>query len=178
MTSPDITLFIGGCRSGKSRRALELAEATPATNRLYIATCIPQDEEMRRRVASHQQERGSDWETLEIPLDLPAALETHAAEDTLVLVDCLTLWISNLMLERHWQRAQEAQGSIRTLIRSLHKSRGSIVLVSNEVGTGIVPENPLARLFRDVAGAMNQEVADAATRVVWTVAGIPVKIKP
>jgi adenosylcobinamide kinase/adenosylcobinamide-phosphate guanylyltransferase len=178
MTSPDITFFIGGCRSGKSRRALKLAEAAPVEKRLYIATCVPQDDEMRRRVECHQKERGTGWQTLEVPLDLPSAIDTHAAENTLVLVDCLTLWISNLMLEGDWQQPQEADAPIRRLIRSLRRPRGPIVLVSNEVGTGIVPENPLARLYRDVAGAMNQKVAETATRVVWTVAGIPVTIKP
>jgi adenosylcobinamide kinase/adenosylcobinamide-phosphate guanylyltransferase len=178
MMQPDISFFIGGCRSGKSRRALELAEAVPAQKRFYIATCVPRDEEMHRRVAAHRKHRGPGWNTLEVPLDLPQAIRAHAAEDSVVLVDCLTLWISNLMLDGGWRQAHEAEKSIRNLTQSLQALPGAVVLVSNEVGTGIVPENPSARLFRDIAGALNQKVAAAATAVVWMVAGIPVRIKP
>jgi adenosylcobinamide kinase/adenosylcobinamide-phosphate guanylyltransferase len=128
-------------------------------------------------VKAHQKERGHGWKTVEAPLELTQAIATHTAADTVVLVDCLTLWVSNLMMETDAREAQAYTSKIRQLVRSLKTVHGPIVLVSNEVGTGIVPENQMARLFRDVVGTLNQEIARAATTVFWMVAGIPVKIK-
>lgn len=178
MTQPQISFVIGGCRSGKSRQALALAETFAVEQRVFIATCVALDEEMRQRVTAHQKERGGDWQTVEAPLELSQAIATHTAGDTVVLVDCLTLWISNLIMETEARQAEAYVPKIRQLVQSLATVRGPIVLVSNEVGTGIVPENKMARLFRDVVGILNQEIARAATRVIWMVAGIPVKIKP
>ncbi len=169
------TLIIGGCRSGKSAEALAKAEAIEAGRRLFVATCRPYDEEMRARIERHRRERDASWETLEVPLELPAALEAHDARGHIILVDCLTLWITNLMMDERTQADVEAQ--ITSLTQTLETMRSPVILVSNEVGQGIVPENEMARRFRDLAGTVNQKVAASVDQVIWMVAGIPVKIK-
>jgi len=168
------TLVIGGCRSGKSSRAQTLAEGLPG-KKLYIATCVPQDAEMRERAARHQAQRGNAWTTLEEPIALAAAIDAHSAKFAVILVDCLTLWTSNILLGLLGKPGLEKERA--ALLESLAKSACPVVLVTNEVGAGIVPENKLARLYRDEAGRVNQEVAGAADRVIWMVAGIPVQIK-
>jgi adenosylcobinamide kinase/adenosylcobinamide-phosphate guanylyltransferase len=171
----DITLVIGGCRSGKSRVALETA-AGIAGPRIFIATAEPFDEEMRARVKAHRAQRGSGWTTVEAPRELPEAVAAHAAAaGGVVLVDCLTLWITNLMLES--EDASRMDDRVGRLVAALQESRAPVILVANEVGAGIVPENRLARLFRDAAGSANQAVAACADKVIWVVAGIPVRIK-
>lgn len=169
------TLIIGGCRSGKSRHALEISEKLKAPNKLFIATCIPYDDEMKQRVARHQQERGDDWQTLEAPLELPDAIREHSPKNDLILVDCLTLWVNNLLLETSDPDAVEK--AVQNLQNALKTARRPVILVSNEVGAGIVPENALARQFRDLMGQTNQQIAACADRVIWTVAGIPVTVK-
>jgi adenosylcobinamide kinase/adenosylcobinamide-phosphate guanylyltransferase len=171
----EITLVIGGCKSGKSRQALEIAESY-GLRPLFLATCVPCDEEMATRVARHRQERGDAWEAIEVPLALPEAICDHAGQDRVLLVDCLTLWISNLLMRRE----EEAFVTARTerLAESLVAASCPVVLVSNEVGCGIVPENRLSRLFRDLSGLTNQRVAAVAHRVVRMTAGIAVRIKP
>jgi adenosylcobinamide kinase/adenosylcobinamide-phosphate guanylyltransferase len=171
----ETTLVIGGCRSGKSRHALELAESAGGNRKVYVATCVPMDEEMRRRVERHQAERGAGWRTVETPLAIGASIEQNGPQADVILVDCLTLWISNLMGEG--RSCEAIVGEAEALCRVLHASCCPVVLVSNEVGGGIVPENAMARQFRDTAGFVNQIVARACTRVVWTVAGIPVTVK-
>lgn len=141
-----------------------------------MATCVPHDEEMRRRVARHQAERSALWETEEVPLELPKAIRRRGSRADLILVDCLTLWTSNLLLETDSPESIELE--MQQLTLALEGARCPVILVSNEVGCGIVPENPLARQFRDLAGFCNQAVAAAADRVVWMVAGIPVTVKP
>ena len=169
--STDITLVLGGARSGKSRHAEGLVTATPGP-RVYIATAQIWDEEMADRVAHHRQDRGPGWTTVEEPLDLPGALRRHAAPGTGVLVDCLTLWLSNLMMAEADIPAKSAE-----LLEALADVQGRVVLVSNEVGLGIVPDNALARRFRDHAGRLHQEVAALATRVVFIAAGLPMVLK-
>jgi adenosylcobinamide kinase/adenosylcobinamide-phosphate guanylyltransferase len=169
-----ITFVIGGCRSGKSGHAQALAEEMPG-RKLYLATCVPQDEEMQARVRRHQQQRGAGWETLEEPQALSAAIDTHGRDYSVILVDCLTLWTSNLLLSADGRTALE--NATRALVQSLAGAQCQVILVSNEVGAGIVPENELARLYRDEAGRVNQQIAAAADRVIWMVAGIPVQIK-
>lgn len=164
-----IILITGGARSGKSAlaeaRALELGR--PA---VYIATGEAGDAEMAARIAAHRARRGPDWQTHAEPLDLVAAL--GATDGRPRLVDCLTLWLSNLMLAgRDWRAEAEA------LLAALSRQRAPVVLVTNEVGLGIVPENRLAREFRDAAGLLNQWVAAAAEEVVLAVAGLPVRVK-
>jgi adenosylcobinamide kinase/adenosylcobinamide-phosphate guanylyltransferase len=168
-------LILGGCRSGKSHHALQLAESL-AQRRIFVATCVPRDEEMQQRVDRHQQVRDASWTTLEIPLDLAGAIRTHDWTSKVMLVDCLTLWLSNLLMEdKEIDRIREEIADLADAVRS---APNPIILVSNEVGAGIVPENRLARQYRDLAGWANQAMAAVCNRVVWTVAGIPVTIKP
>ena len=167
--TPMLTLVLGGTRSGKSRYAETLLGPLPKPW-LYIATAQAFDEEMRARIAEHRGRRGPEWETVEAPLDLPTAL--LRARHRPVLVDCLTLWLSNLILgERDLEAAAVA------LETALAQRSAPAVLVSNEVGLGIVPENALARRFRDAAGILHQRLAERAERVVFTVAGIPMVVK-
>lgn len=165
-----LTFVLGGARSGKSRFAETLVTEAPAPW-LYIATAEPLDGEMRARVAAHRARRGPGWETAEVPLDLAAALAA-APQGRAVLVDCLTLWLSNLLLAGRDPRAESER-----LAEALARPRGAWVVVANEVGLGIVPENALARRFRDAAGWLNQRVAAVAGRVVLTVAGLPMEVK-
>lgn len=171
-----VMLVIGGCRSGKSRYALQYADSLAADTKIFLATCQPEDDEMRLRVENHQKERGQSWQAIEVPVDLPEAILEHSSVGTLILADCLTLWISNLMLADLEADAIEAR--VEALCAALEKTDATVVLVSNEVGTGIVPENRLARAYRDFVGWANQKVAAVAEQVVMTVAGIPVTLKP
>jgi len=170
----EIALIIGGCRSGKSRYALELAKQVPGDRRIFIATCVPKDEEMEMRIARHKEGRNKSWSTIEVPIHLPEAIIEYSSKSDLILVDCLTLWISNLILDNNDVDISEAA---LCLAKSLKDVQCPVIMVSNEVGTGIVPENRLARLFRDAAGIVNQNVAACSDRVIWMVAGIPVPIK-
>ena len=175
------TIFvIGGCRSGKSQHALDLVEAMPAEEKIFIATCVPQDEEMKQRVDNHQKQRGRKWKTVEAPVKLPQAITGNARANAVVVVDCLTLWMNNLLMEHaeaHDAVKHHAEAQIDELTRAIEAAHGPVVLVSNEVGTGIVPVNKLARIYRDLIGTLNQAVAKASESVVWVVAGIPVTIK-
>ncbi len=165
-------LILGGARSGKSQRALAVAEAAGAARMHFIATAEAFDEEMAERIARHRADRGGDWETIEAPLDLAEAILDCAGEDTVCLVDCLTLWLSNLM---HTGRDIEAEAI--ALCQSLQNTDGHVILVSNEVGLGLVPETPLGRRFRDAQGRLNQDVAAVCDRVEFVVAGLPMTLK-
>jgi adenosyl cobinamide kinase/adenosyl cobinamide phosphate guanylyltransferase len=167
--STSVTLVLGGARSGKSRHAEGLVTALPGPWR-YIATAQPLDEEMRARIAAHQARRGAGWATIEAPLNLAEALE--AAGPQPALVDCLTLWLINLMLGGH-----DPEGATRALDVALDQRAAPTVLVANEVGLGIVPENALARAFRDSAGRLNQHLAARADAVLFLVAGLPMRVK-
>ena len=170
------TVFVlGGCRSGKSSCALDTAHKFDGDNKLFIATCIPHDDEMKQRVARHREERSQAWETLEAPILLPEAIIENSPRADAIIVDCLTLWVSNLLMDS--DDADKIEKQIPRLTDAIKKSQCPIVLVSNEVGQGIVPENKLARQFRDLVGYVNQAVAGCVDEVIWTVAGIPVKIK-
>ena len=170
-------LVIGGCKSGKSRHALELAASVELPRKLFVATCVPRDAEMHQRVARHQAERGPEWHTLEEPLRLADVIHGRSAESDLILVDCLTLWLSNLMLADD-PPLNELAPRFNELAAALKAAPCPVILVSNEVGAGIVPENQLARRYRDAAGMMNQTLAAGVDRVTWVVAGIPVTVKP
>jgi adenosylcobinamide kinase/adenosylcobinamide-phosphate guanylyltransferase len=170
LPDPTLTLVLGGARSGKSRHAEALAERHPPPWR-YIATARALDPEMTARIAEHRARRPAAWITAEAPLDLPAALAA-APDGQPVLVDCLTLWLSNLLLAG----ADPAPETSR-LAAALAAPRGPWIAVSNEVGLGIVPDNPLARRFRDAAGRLNQDVAAAATEVLLVAAGLPLRLK-
>ena len=160
-----LTFVLGGARSGKSRHAEALVTALPPPWR-YVATAQAFDDEMRLRIAAHRERRAPGWETMEAPQDLPAALETPLP----VLVDCLTLWVSNLLLAG---REPDWPG----LAAALDARPAPTVLVANEVGLGIVPDNALARRFRDLAGVLHQAVAARANRVILMVAGLPMVVK-
>lgn len=166
-----VTLILGGARSGKSRYAQTLAESQPGPC-VYLATAEVRDDEMADRVDSHQRDRGTRWTTHEEPVDLITALRSAATPDGVVLVDCLTLWLSNLM-ERDRDIANEAAA----LMDALPGLGGPVIFVSNEVGQGIVPDNALARRFRDEAGRLHQAVAAAAQRVDFVAAGLPLTLK-
>jgi adenosylcobinamide kinase/adenosylcobinamide-phosphate guanylyltransferase len=170
----DVTLVLGGCKSGKSRHALSLAEGYHL-RQLFFATCIPHDEEMKKRVARHKEERNGKWRTIDAPLELCESIASHGNEGNVLLVDCLTLWISNLLMSMETET--RVMQEVDRLVEVLDLISCPVVLVSNEVGAGIVPENSLARLFRDIAGVANQKIAAGVNRVVWMVAGIPVVLK-
>lgn len=163
------TFVIGGARSGKSRYAESLITAQPPPW-AYIATAQAIDEEMTARIAAHRARRTADWTTVEAPHDLAAALQ--ACTDRPVLVDCLTLWLSNLMLAN-----ADLEAQMMNLEAVLPKITGPLVVVSNEVGAGIVPDHRLGRRFRDVQGVLNQRMAACADRVIFTVAGLPLVLK-
>ena len=167
---PHLTLVLGGARSGKSRHAEALIEALPPPWS-YIATAQAWDDEMRARIAEHRARRPADWIAQDAPLDLPEAIRGLPAGRP-VLVDCLTLWLTNLILA---ERDTAAAGS--DLIAACAEASGPVVLVSNEVGLGIVPDNALARRFRDKAGRLHQAIAARAGRVVFMVAGLPMQVK-
>ncbi len=170
------TVFVlGGCRSGKSRHALETAETFPGSPQIFVATCVPHDEEMQVRVTRHRRERSRNWQTIETPILLPEVITENSRRAAVLLIDCLTLWISNLLMAGEDEKA--IQRRIEALTRAMAAAECPLVMVSNEVGGGIVPDNQLARQFRDLVGSANQAVAGAAKRVVWMVAGIPVTVK-
>jgi len=171
-----ITIVIGGCRSGKSSFALDQAGKIKGKNKYFIATSVPTDSEMEERVENHQKERGEDWNTIEEPVRIHEKINEYSPLACVILVDCLTLWVSNLLFQSYDPARIEA--AIQDLENALNKSKCPVFLVSNEVGTGIVPENKLARQFRDLAGLVNQRMARVADRVVMMVAGIDVQIKP
>ncbi len=165
-----IILITGGARSGKSVRAEARAKAF-AGKPVYIATAEPLDVEMRERIANHRVRRGNEWSEHETPLELVAMLDATDGGGAR-LVDCLTLWLSNLLhAERDWSR------ETTQLAESLRAQKSPVVLVTNEVGLGIVPDNALARQFRDAAGIMNQMIAQAADEVEFVVAGLPMRVK-
>ena len=161
----NVTLILGGARSGKS----SFAESLCKPPRTYIATAQAFDEEMKARIAQHREDRGAKWNTIEAPLDLVSAVKTAKGD---VLVDCLTLWLTNLVMN---EKVVEAE--VFALTEALKHTSNKVVIVSNELGLGLVPEHGLARRFRDQHGLMNQRVAEVAQCVVFMVAGIPQVIK-
>lgn len=164
-------LVLGGARSGKSGYAQARAEAIDGRH-IFVATAEAHDDEMRDRIARHQAERDARWRTVEAPRDLPATVAALDQPDAVILVDCLTLWLSNLLLVGADlnRAAAELAGTIRSF-------RGHLILVANEVGLGIVPDNALARRFRDEAGRLNQAVAAAVGEVQMIFAGLPQRLK-
>lgn len=162
----ELTLILGGARSGKTARALAIARPP----RVYVATAEPGDAEMAERIRRHREEREADWALIEAPLDLAAAVAS-APEGTL-LIDCLTLWLSNLMAAG---RAPESETG--RLLAAIEARAGAVVAVSNELGLGLVPMDGLSRQYRDAHGRMNQQVAAAADHVEFVAAGLPLKLK-
>lgn len=167
-----VTLVLGGARSGKSAHAETLIEAHGGAP-VYVATAEAGDDEMAERIAAHRARRGQGWTTVEAPIELADAVRTQARAGNAVLVDCLTIWLSNLLFA-----ARDVEADMADLMAALGEAQGPVVLVSNEVGLGIVPENALARAFRDHAGRLNQRAAEAADQVVLVTAGLPMTLKP
>ena len=168
---PAVTLVLGGARSGKSRYAecLVLGAAAGGT---YCATAEAGDAEMAARIAAHQARRGRFWQTVEEPLALAPVIAAAASPQRPLLVDCLTLWLSNLMLA-----GKPIEDETADLVSALRVAAGPVVLVANEVGMGLVPGTPLGRRFRDAAGALNQQIAALADQVVFIAAGLPLILK-
>jgi adenosylcobinamide kinase/adenosylcobinamide-phosphate guanylyltransferase len=164
-------LVLGGARSGKSAYAERLV-AESGLERVYVATGEPGDPEMAERIAHHRRRRGDDWRTVEAPTQLEDVLEAEATEGRAVLVDCLTLWLSNLMLA-----GLDVEARSERLSLLMSRLPGLLVFVSNEVGLGVVPDNPLGRRFRDAQGRLNQAIARAADRVILMAAGLPLVLK-
>lgn len=162
--------MLGGARSGKSRHALALAESL-AAKRVYIATAEALDDEMAERIARHIAERDSTWATFEAPVELSAAIEENAGA-AVIVVDCLTLWLSNLILSE-----ADLDIEIDTLLRSIQQCPSNLIIVANEVGQGLVPSNELGRRFRDEQGRLNQAVASVSEQVDMIVAGLPLRLK-
>ncbi|MFV0800195.1 bifunctional adenosylcobinamide kinase/adenosylcobinamide-phosphate guanylyltransferase [Brucella sp. MAB-22] len=172
MASPGKSvLVLGGARSGKSSYAEKMVESS-GLQPLYLATGRAFDKEMENRIAIHRDRRGSEWQTVEEPLDLVGALTLNAAADRFVLVDCLTLWLTNLMMAERDITTETA-----SLVAMLPNLAGPVVFVSSEVGLGIVPENRMAREFRDHAGFLHQAVAAIADEVYFMAAGLPLRMK-
>jgi adenosylcobinamide kinase / adenosylcobinamide-phosphate guanylyltransferase len=168
-----LTLVLGGARSGKSRYAESLIAALPPPWQppwAYVATAEALDAEMAQRIETHRARRGANWQTIEAPRDLAAALAT--SETMAVLIDCLTLWLSNLLLAD-----AEIEAEMMRLEAALAAAKMPVVLVANEVGLGIVPDHPLGRRFRDLQGLLNQRIAARADRVILMVAGLPLALK-
>jgi adenosylcobinamide kinase/adenosylcobinamide-phosphate guanylyltransferase len=167
-----LILVGGGARSGKSRHALHLARQCGA-RLAFIATAAPADDEMRDRIALHRSERGPEFTTFEEPLAVVSVIQAQAPHFNAVVVDCLTLWLSNIM--HATPDVIQEQGL--QLVQAAASAPASVILVTNEVGCGIVPENALAREFRDRAGKLNEQAAEAAAEVYWMIFGIPLKVK-
>jgi adenosylcobinamide kinase/adenosylcobinamide-phosphate guanylyltransferase len=165
-----LALALGGARSGKSAFAESLCG--PPGARVFLATAEPFDEEMRARIARHRADRGAGWETIEAPRDLTGALRAADAPGRTLLVDCLTLWLSNRMLD-----GADVEADAAALVAALPGLAARVVMVSNEVGMGLVPDTALGRRFRDAQGRLNQRVAAAADYVVFVAAGLPLVLK-
>jgi len=170
-----LILILGGARSGKSRFAVNLAKKYGGKVS-FIATCLPKDLEMNSRIRIHKKARPSHWQTFEEPEDLPLLLKRIGAKSKVIIIDCLTLWVSNLLLKGFSEN--NIEGKINEILRSLSKIKAKFIVVSNEVGLGIVPKNKLARNFRDIAGKINQIVAGKSDNIFFMVAGIPLKMEP
>ena len=169
--SPETTLVLGGARSGKSAYAERLARESGG-ERVYLATATAGDGEMSERIAHHRDRRGPDWITVEEPFALADILMRESRPGRTILVDCLTLWLSNVMLAE-----RDVEAETRDLRASILSSSGPVILVSNEIGLGLVPETPLGRRFRDAQGRLNQAVAATVPRVIFVAAGLPLVLK-
>jgi len=169
----ELILILGGSRSGKSRKAVELAQ--PYKRKIFLATGVATDEEMRQRIARHQMERGPDWRTIEEPYEIVQTLDQAMHDFDVILLDCLTFWLSNLLLQE--EDKNTIPDELSRLTALLRRREAAFIIVSNEVGMGVVPERSLGRRFRDHAGFANQRIAAIADVVILMVAGHPVQVK-
>jgi adenosyl cobinamide kinase/adenosyl cobinamide phosphate guanylyltransferase len=176
-----LVLILGGARSGKSRFAQDLAARLNETGVLFVATAEAGDAEMRERIAMHRGSRPADWETLECPLNVGVTLARSADRHTVVVIDCLTLLVSNILLGVADSNPQRAQGLVEaetaSLLAACRKRQGTVIIVSGEVGQGVVPDNTLARAFRDLLGWANQALARESAATYLLVAGFPVEVR-
>jgi adenosylcobinamide kinase/adenosylcobinamide-phosphate guanylyltransferase len=167
-------LITGGCRSGKSRFALDYSNQH-FSKKLYLATCEALDEEMAQRIEHHKKMRGPEWQTIEEPIEIVNKITRYGDEADVILLDCITLWLSNLLMRR--KDDPEIMEEISRFIDTIKKKQTSLILVSNEVGLGIVPVDPLGRRFRDLSGMANQKIAEVVNTVILMVSGIPIFLK-
>lgn len=167
----ECVLVIGGTKSGKSRYALHLCRATEKKY-IFLATAQPIDEEMKEKIKRHKEERSSKWITVEEPVHIVEKIKELDTEETTILLDCLALWVNNLFIYK-----ADVEGEINKLINILSYIKGTIIIISNEVGMGIVPGDRVSRRYRDLLGYANQQIASIANKVVLMIAGIPVTIK-
>ena len=170
-----MTLILGGARSGKSTFALRLAERHGGQV-TFIATAATHDDEMKARIADHRRERPSAWETCEIPYGIAAELERTPLQTDVVVLDCITLLVSNLLLRDEPSAPAQVEAEVAALLTAIKNGPSAWIIVSNEVGLGLVPEYPLGRIYRDLLGRANQQLAAQADKVFWMVAGIPVPV--
>lgn len=164
----------GGSRSGKSSYGLEIAKSN-SMDKLFIATCIPEDEEMRKRVLLHQQSRPSSWNTIEVNEELVSVLSKETAKDLVIVLDCLTLFVSARLINGDDEKL--IRHKVEEIVNIIKNGRSTVIIISNEVGMGLIPDNKLGREFRDIAGFCNQIVAAGSEEVYFMVSGIPMKIK-
>jgi adenosylcobinamide kinase/adenosylcobinamide-phosphate guanylyltransferase len=169
-----IILITGGCRSGKSRFALDYANQY-FSKRLYLATCEALDEEMAERIAHHKKTRSPEWQTIEEPVEVVNKIGQYGDKTDVILLDCVTLWLSNLLMRR--KDDLEIMKETDCLIGAIRQCLASFIAVTNEVGLGIVPADPLSRRFRDLSGIVNQRIAEAADTAIFMVSGIPIFLK-
>lgn len=169
-----VTLVLGGARSGKSRFAQELAAKMKRVT--FIATAQPSDAEMRRKIARHRSERPASWETIEAPVELAKAIALRSSKTNVIIIDCLTVYLDNLMRGKRGDVAR-IERQFQQVCQEIRTSQSSIIIVSNEVGCGVVPAFRSGRRYRDLLGWMNQQVAEIADRVVFMVAGLPLTMK-
>lgn len=170
----NIIFITGGARSGKSNFAVKLAKESKGKV-AFVATAIAGDDEMKRRIILHKESRPKEWTTIEEPLDLARAIE-HVSDHDVVIIDCITLYLSNLFCDDH-NDEDKILAKIKKMLESAKSFRGTVIIISNELGMGIVPENQMAREFRDIAGRANQIIAEVANKVFVCFSGIPLQIK-
>lgn len=175
MNRGEKVLVTGGCRSGKSAYAMALVQDAPS--KLYVATATVTDDEMAERVRRHRQDRGPSWRTVEEPIDLARVLDAEPRPGEPVVVDCLTTWVANLTMADETQAEQRVMAEVEKLVGALARLPSAIVLVANEVGSGVVPPYPMGRQFRDLAGLTSQRVGQVVDRIVLMVAGYPLPVK-
>ena len=169
-----LILFTGGCRSGKSRIGLAYADKK-YSRKIFLATSEALDDEMKKRIKCHRKKRGRDWQTAEEPTDLNKVFEKFGANAQVILIDCVTLWLSNLLMKK-WS-AEKIFKYVDEILKKIKCLPSDVIFITNEVGSGIVPDNKLARDFRDITGTVNQKIAAYADAVIFMVSGIPVCIK-
>jgi len=175
MASGKIILITGGSRGGKSRYALSLADNISGT-KVFLATAEPLDEFMKKKIQNHQEERKGEFLTIEEPVYLAKAIKTMNTNPSLIVIDCLTVWVNNLL---HYlaNDKKKIRGEIDNFLQTIKESSADIIMVTNEIGLGVIPENPLVRDFIDELGLLNQKISEFADEVIFMVSGIPQKIK-